>query len=94
MTDYLAPTPVWADHTHVLPDLSALGLTDHLVAELLAWQRYFDEHFSTDGLWDPPTGDQVYAATGRRLHGRLTRALPGTVVSLDLWPVEGTASRP
>jgi hypothetical protein len=93
MTDYLAPTPVWVDHTTVLSDLTALGLSEHLVAELLAWQRYFDEHFSTDGLWNPPVGDEIYATTGRQLHDRLTRALPGTEVTLDLWPVEGSASR-
>jgi len=93
MTDYLAPTPVWVDHTRVLSDLSTLSLPALLVAELLDWQRYFDEHFTTDGLWDVTAGAETYADTGRTLHDRLSRALPGTEVSLDLWPVEGSGSR-
>ena len=91
MSDYLAPTPVWAPAElggYVLTDLEQLGVEEALCRELLAWQHYFDEHHPLDlCAWDSPRSEATYADDGHRLHDRLRAALPGVRVDLDLWPV-------
>lgn len=73
--------------------LAQLGLSPHVVACLMAWQRYFDDYFHTDGTWDSPEGAQAYADRGRKLRDRLARALPETDVTLDLWPADQSVPR-
>ncbi|MGI4896060.1 MAG: hypothetical protein ACRYF3_13200 [Janthinobacterium lividum] len=93
MSDYLAPTPVWAPaelggfvltRTH----LDDLGLDERLRTSLLGWQSYFDEHHPADlCAWDSPLSCARYANEGFRLREELQAALPGITVDLDLWPV-------
>ena len=93
MSDYLAPTPVWAPSdvgafvlttTH----LDFLGVGERLRTGLLAWQAYFDEHHPVDLCgWDSSLARTQYACEGFRLHEALQAALPGIWVDLDLWPV-------
>ncbi len=93
MSDYQAPTPVWApadvgafvlSTTH----LDDLGLDETLRTGLLRWQAYFDEHHPADLCgWDSPHSCERYAHEGERLRAELERALPGLRVDLDLWPV-------
>jgi hypothetical protein len=94
MSDYLAPTPVWApadmggfvlSRTH----LDDLGLVAALRTGLLEWQAFFDEHHPVDLCgWDSPASCQQYASEGFRLQSELTHALPGVRFDLDLWPVQ------
>ncbi len=93
MSDYEAPTPVWApasvgafvlSPTH----LDHLGLDETLRTRLLRWQQYFDDHHPADLCgWDSPGSSQRYASEGEQLREELERALPGLRVELDLWPV-------
>lgn len=92
--DYAAPTPLWEiarDGGGVLSveHLTTLGLTDHLITGLVDWQRFFDAHFSsTRPHWDSPGSAERFGSRGKRLHDRLTRALPDVQITLDLWPLE------
>jgi hypothetical protein len=74
--DYGAPSPVWLSSTTVLSDLSTLGLRQHLIDSLLAWQLHFDEHFTPGGGWSSAETAIAYANQGHELHDRLSRALP------------------
>ncbi|MEW1956504.1 hypothetical protein [Kineococcus sp. NPDC059986] len=93
MSDYLAPTPVWAPADlggFVLSPahLDHLGLDEHLRTGLLSWQAYFDEHHPVDLCgWDSPSSCTRYASEGFRLQSELNDALPGVHFDLDLWPV-------
>jgi len=102
MSDYLAPTPVWApadlggfvlsrDH------LDDLGVDETLRTGLLGWQAFFDEHHPVDLCgWDSPASCARYAGEGRRLQQALGDALPYIHVDLDLWsvPVQDESPRP
>ncbi|NAZ82468.1 hypothetical protein GTR02_11615 [Kineococcus sp. R8] len=98
MSDYHAPTPVWAPAElggYVLRDLQQLGVEDALCRELLAWQHYFDEHHPLDlCAWDSPRSEETYAHDGHRLHDWLRASLPGVRVDLDLWPVPADGDEP
>ncbi|WP_380158861.1 hypothetical protein [Kineococcus sp. R86509] len=93
MSDYLAPTPVWAPadlggFVLSITHLDDLGLDETLRTGLLRWQAYFDEHHPVDLCgWDSPMSCTRYAGEGFRLQQELTDALPGVRFDLDLWPV-------
>ena len=89
MSDHGAPTPVWVDRSTVLSDLARLGLSAHLAAALHAWQAHFDEHFSPLRAWDCEDDRQWYLEEGEVLRDRLSRALGGCEVVVDLWPGSG-----
>ncbi|WP_432548112.1 hypothetical protein [Kineococcus sp. SYSU DK004] len=93
MTDYQAPTPLWAPadlggfpltRTH----LDDLGLPCELSNDLLRWQAFFDEHHPVELCgWDSPLSCAQYVSQGVTLQRRLSEELPGARVDLDLWPV-------
>lgn len=95
MSDYGVDFPVW-NLDHVLDTdyaLSAgdLDVTSQLSADLIQWQRLFDEHFHWEDGWRGPAARDEYAALGPRLWDRLQAELgPDFDVVLDLWPAEAS----
>ena len=93
MSDYQAPTPVWAPadlggFVLTTEHLDDLGLTETLRTDLLRWQAFFDDHHPVELCgWDSPLSCEQYAGEGFRLQRELARALPGVRFDLDLWPV-------
>ena len=86
-SDYAADTPVWVDGGLLL-DLDQLGIDEQLQADLISWQRTFEEHFRPALAWDGPGPRTRYAEQGPVLLSRLRSALPGVTVEIDLWPLE------
>ncbi|WP_432524274.1 hypothetical protein [Kineococcus sp. SYSU DK006] len=93
MSDYLAPTPLWAGVGACLGRsyLEQLGLPEPLMQGLLAWQDLFDAHYRQDDGWDSQDAASTYEQDGRQLQKALQEALPHAVVQLDLWPITGQA---
>lgn len=90
-SDYAADTPVWVDGGLLL-DLDQLGIDEQLQADLIAWQRVFEEHFRPTLAWDGPEPRARYAEQGPVLLDRLRTALPGVTIGIDLWPLEPDSS--
>jgi hypothetical protein len=86
MSDYGAPTPVWTDESTVLSDLALLRLPEHLAAALQVWLAHFEAHFAVGFAWDTEDNRLWYVEEGEVLRDRLSRALDGCEVILDLWP--------
>ena len=93
MSDYLASTPLWVGVGACLGCgyLERLGLPEPLAQGLLAWQELFDAHYRQEGGWDSPDVATTYEQNGHRLQAALQKALPDSVVQLDLWPITGQA---
>lgn len=93
MSDYLAPTPLWAGVGACLGRgyLERLGLPEPLTQGLLAWQELFDAHYRHEDGWDSPDVATTYEQDGHQLRAALQEALPSSVVQLDLWPITGQA---
>ncbi len=88
MSDYSVPTPVWVDDATVVSDLAALRLSEHLVTALLDWQAHFEAHFAPGFAWDSEDDRRWYVDEGEVLRDRLSRAVGGCEVRLDLWPAD------
>jgi hypothetical protein len=86
MVDYSAYTPLWIRGRNVV-DLAPLNLAPDLADALIAWQRHFDAHFSIERgpSWDELAAAEWHNSEGPRLYERLTRALPGADITLDMW---------
>lgn len=93
MSEYGVDFPVW-DLDQALGEdyeVSAdrLNISDQLTANILVWQRLFDENFHWEDGWRDPAARDEYADRGRRLQDRLQAELGRDVdVVLDLWPVK------
>ncbi len=87
MCDYSAP-PLWNNEGGVT-DFAEYGLPADLERDLWAWQEHFDANFHWETGWSDESAAQLHDRVGRDLLTRLSDALPGYVVELDLWAVRG-----
>ena len=77
MNDYGCDVPLWG------ATAEELGLSDALVEELRAWQRFFDERCHWEHGWRGAGDAETHASEGRRLR-RWVQAEAHVPVELEL----------